>query len=350
MRGAALFISQFIGDREPFNNLSGIAGFAAGLGFRGLQIPLHDPRFLDLGQISESDYIKRFLATLDARGLAVSELSAHRAGCLLAAHPVYDELLDALAPADARGDPVRRRRRAEQDLRRAIAAAPKLGTTKVAVFSGALAWPFFYPYPPPPAGLIDRAFDELARRWRPLLDEADAAGVDLCFEPHPGQDIHDGATFERFLDRVDGHPRAKILYDPSHLLLQHIDYLGFIDRYGDRIAAFHVKDAEFRRSDRSGVYGGYGDWIDRPGRFRSVGDGEVDFRGVFSRLAERGYDGWATLEWECCVKNAEDGAAEGARFIAAHIIRTTGASFDASMRAPSPPATIDRLLGLAERP
>ncbi len=152
--------------------------------------------------------------------------------------------------------------------------------------------------------------------------------VDLCFEIHPGEDLHDGVTFERFLDSIAGHPRANILYDPSHFVLQHLDYLGFIDLYHERIKAFHVKDAEFRLSARSGVYGGYQDWINRPGRFRSLGEGQVDFDGIFSKFAQYGYDGWAVLEWECCLKHSEDGAREGAKFIANHIIRRPERAFD----------------------
>ena len=76
-----------------------------------------------------------------------------------------------------------------------------------------------------------------------MLDLAEECGVDVCYEIHPGEDIHDGATWERFLDEVKGHSRANILYDPSHFVLQCLDYLQFIDLYHDRIKMFHVKDA-----------------------------------------------------------------------------------------------------------
>lgn len=347
IRGPGLFIGQFISNDPPFDTLDGMAGFAAATGFVALQVPVHDPRFIDLGRLDASGYIGAIEAATHGRGLAVSEIAAHRAGQLMAVNPAYDAVMDIFAPADCRGDPAKRQARAAADLHAAITLAGRLGVTRLATFSGGLAWPFFYPLPPPPAGLIDRAFAELARRWRPLLDHADEANVDLCFELHPGQDLHDGATFERFLALVDHHPRARILYDPSHMLLQHMDYLGFIDRYHDRIGAFHVKDAEFVTSDRSGVYGGYGDWLDRPGRFRSPGDGQVDFKGIFSRLTRHGYDGFAVLEWECCLKNRLDGAAEGARFIRDHIIRVGETAFDAAIRRPAPDgAVLDAILGL----
>jgi sugar phosphate isomerase/epimerase len=210
----------------------------------------------------------------------------------------------------------------------AAKASRNLGLAAHATFSGALAWPFFYPWPQRPAGLVDEAFAELGRRWKPILDAFDEAGVDVCYELHPGEDLHDGATFERFLDVVGGHRRANILYDPSHMILQQMDYLGFLDIYHELVRAFHVKDAEFLPSGRSGVYGGYQDWIDRPGRFRSLGDGQIDFHSIFTKMAQYDFPGWAVLEWECCLKHPEDGAAEGAKFIRERIIRVTERAFD----------------------
>ncbi|MBR0693191.1 sugar phosphate isomerase/epimerase [Bradyrhizobium lablabi] len=350
IRGPGLFISQFIGAEPPFDTLSGLAEWAQGLGFKALQIPVSDPRLKDLADLPDREAISKIEAVMSKTGLDVSEIAAQRSGQLLAVHPAYDETMDVLASPDVRGRPAARRELAVQDLRWAIARAAVLGTGKVVTFSGGLAWPYLYPYPPRPAGLVERAFDELARRWRPLLDEADRANVDLCFELHPGQDLHDGITFERFLGCVDHHPRVKINYDPSHFLLQQMDYLGFIDRYHQRIGAFHVKDAEFRPGAASGVYGGYQDWLDRPGRFRSVGDGQIDFGGIFDRLTRYSYDGWAVLEWECCLKNSNDGAREGARFIDEHIIRVSERSFDAALGASMSADRIDLALGLARRP
>jgi sugar phosphate isomerase/epimerase len=152
--------------------------------------------------------------------------------------------------------------------------------------------------------------------------------VDVCYEIHPGEDLHDGISYEMFLEKVNQHPRACLLYDPSHFVLQCLNYLDYIDNYHERIRMFHVKDAEFNPTGKQGVYGGYQGWIDRAGRFRSLGDGQVDFKSIFSKLAQYSYNGWAVLEWECCIKNAEDGAKEGAVFIRDHIIRVTEKAFD----------------------
>jgi sugar phosphate isomerase/epimerase len=228
----------------------------------------------------------------------------------------------------------------------AAKASKRLGLNASVTFSGALAWPFMYPWPQRPAGLVETAFEELGRRWKPILDAYEDAGCDVCYEIHPGEDIHDGATFERFVDAVGGHRRACINYDPSHFLLQQLDYIAFIDLYHERIKAFHAKDAEFNPSGRIGVYGGYESWINRAGRFRSLGDGQVDFNAIFSKLAQYDYDSWAVLEWECALKHPEDGAREGAEFIKAHIIRVTEKAFDDFAAGGTDEAANRRMLGI----
>lgn len=329
IKGPAIFLAQFAGDRPPFDGLDSIAGWAGRLGYKGVQLPTWDGRLFDLERAAESkDYCDELAGILGAHGLAITELSTHLQGQLVAVHPAYDALFDGFAPPAVRGNPTARQKWAVDQLELAARASAHLGLVAHATFSGSLAWPYVYPWPQRPAGLIEEAFRELSRRWRPILDAFDAAGVDVAFEIHPGEDLHDGATFERFADAVGGHARACVLFDPSHFVLQQLDYLAFIDLYHERIRCFHVKDAEFRPNGRSGVYGGYQSWVDRPGRFRSLGDGQVDFRGIFSRLAQYDYPGWAVLEWECALKHSEVGAAEGAPFIRDHIIRVTEAAFD----------------------
>src|SRR5262249_52348449 len=153
----------------------------------------------------------------------------------------YDAAFDNFAPPQLHGKPRERQAWAVEQVKLAAIASHRLGCTAMVTFSGAFAWPFIYPWPQRPAGLIDAAFPELARRWRPILDHCASQGVDLCFEIHPGEDLHDGITFERFLAAVDNHPRCKMLYDPSHLIMQGIDYLAYIDHYRDFIKMFHVK-------------------------------------------------------------------------------------------------------------
>ncbi|MFY9350033.1 MAG: sugar phosphate isomerase/epimerase [Sphingobium sp.] len=329
LQGPGIFLAQFAGDSAPFNSLDSIARWVASLGYKGVQVPSWDKRLFDLDRAAESqDYCDEVAGIVAGHGLAITELSTHLQGQLVAVHPAYDAQFDGFAAEHVRGNPAARQAWAVDQVGKAATASRRLGLTAHASFSGALAWPYVYPWPQRPAGLVEDAFDELARRWRPILDYFDGEGVDIGFEIHPGEDLHDGVTFEMFLERVGNHPRANILYDPSHFVLQQLDYLQFIDIYHERIKCFHVKDAEFRPNGRSGVYGGYQGWVDRPGRFRSLGDGQVDFSGIFSKMATYDFAGWAVLEWECALKHPEQGAAEGAPFIDRHIIRVTEHAFD----------------------
>ncbi|GHD29467.1 sugar phosphate isomerase/epimerase family protein [Halioglobus pacificus] len=348
MKGPAIFLAQFADDAPPFNDLASIASWAAGMGYRGIQVPTWESNLFDLKQAAESrDYCDEVKGVCSAAGVEISELSTHLQGQLVAVHPAFDEQFDNFAPAEVRGNPEARQAWAVEQLMLATKASANLGLNAHATFSGALLWHTFYPWPQRPPGLVEAGFEELATRWRPILDAFDDVGVDVCYEIHPGEDLHDGVTFERFLAATGNHPRCNILYDPSHFLLQQLDYAQFIDIYHERIKMFHVKDAEFNPNGRSGIYGGYQDWVDRPSRFRSLGDGQIDFRRIFSLLTQHGYEGWAVLEWECCLKHPEDGAREGAAFIADHMIRTTEKAFDDFAGGDQDPESLRRMLGLA---
>lgn len=329
IKGPAIFLAQFASDIAPFNNLENICQWASNLGYKAVQIPTHDCRFINLEKAAtDLNYCHQIQATVNKFGLQISELSTHIQGQLVAVHPSYDHMFDGFAPKQYRNNPIARTSWAVEQLKLAAKASANLNLKAHATFSGALLWPTFYPWPQRPVGLVELGFAELAQRWLPILDDFERAGIDLCFELHPGEDLHDGASFEQFLAAVDNHPRVNILYDPSHFILQQLDYLAFIDLYHDRIKAFHVKDAEFNPSGKVGVYGGYLDWQQRAGRFRSLGDGQINFKRIFSKLTQYGFDGWAVLEWECCIKDPQQGAEEGAPFIAQHIIEPTQTSFD----------------------
>jgi sugar phosphate isomerase/epimerase len=346
IKGPAIFLAQFIGEDPPFDTLPHLAQWAAGLGFKGIQLPVA-PQLIDIEQAAASQtYCDELLGIVADAGLAITELATHLQGQLVAVHPAYDLLFDGFAAPHVRGNPAARTEWAIAQMKLAAKASQRLGLNSHVSFSGALAWPYVYPWPQRPAGLIEAAFDELAQRWRPILDAFDEAGVDVCYELHPGEDLHDGVTFERFLAAVHDHPRANTLFDPSHYVLQQLDYLQFIDIYHERIKAFHVKDAELNTDGRQGVYSGFQPWVNRAGRFRSLGDGQVDFGAVFSKLAAYDYDSWAVLEWECCLKDSQQGAAEGAPFIANHIIKVTEKSFDDFTARAIDKKQVQRMLGI----
>jgi sugar phosphate isomerase/epimerase len=329
IQGPAIFLAQFLGDQPPFDNLESICKWAKSLGYKGVQIPTWDSKYFDLQKAAESKtYADEIKGVVEGQGLQITELSSHLQGQLVAVNPAYDTLFDGFAPEQYRNNPSARTEWAVQQLKFAAQASQNLGLNAHATFSGALLWHTVYPWPQRPAGLVEAGFKELGKRWMPILNAFDEVGVDLCYEIHPGEDLHDGETYEMFLEEVNNHSRACLLYDPSHFVLQAMDYLSYIDHYHERIRMFHVKDAEFNPTGKQGVYGGYQSWVNRAGRFRSLGDGQVDFKSVFSKLTAYDFKGWAVLEWECALKHPEDGAREGATFIQDHIIRVTEKAFD----------------------
>lgn len=347
IKGPGIFLAQFMGDTAPFNELKSICQWAASLGFVGVQIPTNEPRCIDLQKVAESKtYADEYKGIINECGLQITELATHIQGQLVAVHPAFDAMFDGFAPKEVRGNAKARTEWAVQQMKWAAKASQNLGLNACPSFSGALLWHAFHPWPQRPEGLVDEAFTELARRWRPILDVFDECGVDVCYEIHPGEDLFDGITYELFLEKVNNHPRACLLYDPSHFVLQCLDYLEYIDIYHERIRAFHVKDSEFNPTGRQGAFGGYQGWLNRAGRYRSPGDGQVNFKAIFSKLTQYDYPGWAVLEWECVLKHPEQGAKEGAEFIRRHIIPVTEKAFDDFARTGSDRAFNRQILGL----
>ena len=349
IKGPGIFFAQFMDDKPPFNSLEGLCQWASELGYKGVQLPTTDSRLIDLERAAESQtYCDEIKGLIGSYGLEITELSTHIQGQLVAVHPAHDIMFDVFVPDHLRGDPKARTEWAVKQMKHAAVASMHLGLKSHATFSGSLLWPMVHPWPQQPKGLVDMGFKELARRWMPILDMFKNNGVAVCYEVHPVEDIHDGDTFERFLAATGNHSAVNILYDPSHFVLQQLDYIKYIDHYHEFIKAFHVKDSEFNPTGKKGTFGGYNDWRDRAGRYRSPGDGQVDFKSVFTKLTEYGCDVWAVLEWECVIKSPEQGAREGAPFIRRHIIEATEKAFDDFAGGDTDEEQLRKILGLDE--
>ena len=194
IKGPAIFLAQFAGDTAPFDTLDNICKWAAGLGYEGVQIPTWVSSFIDLEKAATSKtYADELKGIVNSHGLEITELSTHLQGQLVAVHPAYDEAFDGFASPEVRGNPKARQAWAVEQMMMAAKASKRLGLKASVTFPGALAWPFMYPWPQRPAGLVETAFEELGRRWKPILDAYEDADCDVCYEIHPGEDIHDGA-------------------------------------------------------------------------------------------------------------------------------------------------------------
>ena len=325
-----------------------ICEWAASLGYKGVQIP-------DLGRAAVrsrqgrrvEDLLRRDRrASRRATGSRSPNLSTHLQGQLVAVNPAYDEAFDAFAPPEVHGKPGRAAAWAVEQMLHAgqgVAQSRPDGACHLLRRAGVAVRLSL-------AAARAGADRDGVRRTRPAL----AADPRRLRRGRLRRLLRDpsrrGHFRRRDLRAVSGggrRPQAlRINYDPSHFLLQQLDYLAFIDIYHERIKAFHVKDAEFNPTGRQGVYSGYAPWVERAGRFRSLGDGQVDFGAIFSKMAQYGYSSWAVLEWECCLKHPEDGAREGAEFIAAHIIRVTEKAFDDFAGGAIDQARIKRALGI----
>ena len=232
IKGPAIFLAQFAGGGPHLQNFNDMCKWAEECGFVGVQLPSWDGRVMDLAKAAESkSYCDELKGVAAKHGIEITELAAHLQGQLVAVHPAYDLQFDNFAPKEVHGNPAKRQVWAVEQMKLVAKASKNLGLRNCAAFPGALAWPYLYPWPQRPPGLIEAAFDELAKRWKPILDVFKDNGQNCCFEVHPGEDIFDGETFEMFLERVNGHEACNILFDPSHFVLQQLDYLAYIDIY-----------------------------------------------------------------------------------------------------------------------
>ena len=313
--------------------LETLAAKAAAWGYDGLELASWGDHFDVERALAEPDYCAGRRALLAKHGLNVYAISNHLVG--QAVCDLIDERHQSILPPRVWGDgePEGVRQRAAAEMVRTAQAAARLGVPVVTGFTGSSIWHVQYSFPPVTPGMIDRGFDDFARRWRPILDAFGATGVRFALEVHPAEIAFDVASAERALASLGGHPAFGFNYDPSHFGYQNVDYVAFIERFGDRIFHAHMKDVWWAPSPgRSGVFGGHLDFghRDRGWDFRSLGRGRIDFDKVIRALNRVGYDGPLSVEWEDAGMDREHGAREAREFLRGVDFPPSSVAFDAA--------------------
>ncbi|MFT4042332.1 MAG: sugar phosphate isomerase/epimerase [Gordonia sp. (in: high G+C Gram-positive bacteria)] len=314
--------------------LEEVAALAAGWGYDGLEIAASGDH-LDLARADEDPaYLRSRLELLDRHGLACYAISNHLAGQAVCDDPIdfrHQAILREYVWGDGDGEGVRQR--AAEDMKRAARVARKLGVDTVVGFTGSKIWPYVAMFPPVPASVIDAGYQDFADRWNPILDVFDSEGVRFAHEVHPSEIAYDYWTSVRTLEAINHREAFGFNWDPSHMVWQNTDPIGFIWDFKDRIYHVDCKDTRLRpATGRSGILGSHLPWGDprRGWDFVSTGHGDVAFEDAFRALESIGYTGPISIEWEDAGMDRLHGAAEALTHIRSLLWPTPTASFDAA--------------------
>jgi sugar phosphate isomerase/epimerase len=266
-------------------------------------------------------------------GLKLYAISTHLVG--QAVCDQIDERHKSILPDYIWGDgnPEGVRQRAAQEVIATAHVAKRLGVKVVNGFTGSSIWPYIYSFPPVSKEMIDKGYEDFARRWKPILDEYKKLGVKFALEVHPTEIAFDIASAERALKAVNYHPAFGFNYDPSHLGYQGVDYVEFIYRFREKIFHVHMKDAYWKDTlGDIGVFGGHVAFGDprRNWNFRSLGRGDIQFEEIIRALNSIHYKGPLSVEWEDSDMDREEGAAESCEFVRGIDFKPSGLAFDAA--------------------
>lgn len=275
-------------------------------------------------------------ALLKKHGLQLFTISTHLVGQCVC-DPIderHKNILPAYIWGD--GDPEGVRQRAAQELIETGRAAHRLGIDTVVGFTGSPIWHLLYSFPAVPPEMIQRGYDEFARRFLPILDEYQKLGVKFALEVHPTEIAFDIHTAHMALKAVNNHPAFGFNYDPSHFGYQGVDYVRFIYEFPDRIFHVHMKDVYWSDIPMAvGVFGGHMEFGDnrRYWNFRSLGRGKIDFENIIRALNDIGYKGPLSVEWEDSGMDREAGAAESCEFVRYSDFEPSQVKFDDAMKS-----------------
>ncbi len=313
--------------------LETLAQKAKAWGFDGLELACWGDHFEVSRALKEPDYCEGRQKLLAKYGLKVWAISNHLVGQAVCDH--IDARHKSILPAPVWGDgnPEGVRQRATEEMKATARAAAKLGVKVVNGFTGSSIWHYLYSFPPVDAAMIETGFKDFAQRWNPILDVFDEVGVRFALEVHPTEIAFDVVTAERALEAVGRRAAFGFNYDPSHFGYQGVDYLAFLDKFGDRIYHLHMKDVWWSPQMKlSGVFGGHLNFGDknRFWDFRSLGHGSINFEEIVRSLNRLGYTGPLSIEWEDSGMDREHGAAEACAFVRRLDFKPSAVAFDAA--------------------
>ena len=311
-----------------------VARHAAEWGYDGLEIAASGDH-LDLARAEEDPgYLDTRREILDRYGLKVWAISHHLGGQAVCDDPIdfrHQAILRPSVWGDGEAEGVRQR--AAEDMKRAARVARQLGADTVVGFTGSKIWKYVAMFPPVPQSVIDEGYEDFAARWNPILDVFDAEGVRFAHEVHPSEIAYDYWTSVRTLEAIGRRPAFGFNWDPSHMMWQGIDTVGFITDFADRIYHVDCKDTRIRpASGRAGVLGSHLPWGDprRGWDFVSTGHGDVPWEDAFRALASIGYRGPISIEWEDAGMDRLHGAAEAVGNVRKMLWPLPEAAFDAA--------------------
>ncbi|MBD8104188.1 MULTISPECIES: sugar phosphate isomerase/epimerase family protein [unclassified Plantibacter] len=311
-----------------------VARLAASWGYDGLEIAASGDH-LDLKRADEDDaYLQSRLDILDRHGLEVFAISNHLTGQAVCDDPIdfrHQAIVRDYTWGDGEAEGVRQR--AAEDMKRSARVARKLGVDTVVGFTGSKIWQYSAMFPPVPASVIDAGYEDFATRWNPILDVFDAEGVRFAHEVHPSEIAYDYWTSVRTLEAIDHRPAFGFNWDPSHMMWQGVDPVGFIVEFANRIYHVDCKDTRIRpATGHAGIVGSHLPWGDprRGWDFVSTGHGDVPWEDAFRALSSIGYAGPISIEWEDAGMDRLHGAEEAVGYIRNLLWKLPEQSFDAA--------------------
>ena len=299
-------------------SLDVLAQKAQGWGYDGLELACWGDHFDVQKALSDDNYCQGRHEILAKYGLNVWAISNHLVGQAVCDR--IDERHKSILPPKiwGDGDPEGVRRRAAEEMKDTARAAAKLGVKIANGFTGSSIWPLIYSFPPNAPEMIEAGFQDFADRWHPILDVFDEVGIRFGLEVHPTEIAFDISSTKKALDAIDHRAAFGFNYDPSHFGYQGVDYVAFIQEFGNRIYHVHMKDVWWADTAKpSGVFGGHLDFghTDRFWDFRSLGRGNINFEEIVRTLNRIGYDGPLSVEWEDSGMDREHGAEEACSFV-----------------------------------